>query len=102
MILNLTLLATKSLESIFTESGAMATGSLALFGFILLIGLVIFMFYMNIPAPLVMMFGGLLLIGMMSTWSNTQVFKIILSIIAVVLGAGIGIFVMKLFNSAQR
>lgn len=102
MILNITLLATKSIESIFTEGGAMATGSLALFGFIMVVGLVLLMFYLNIPAALCMMFGGLVLIGMMSTWSNIQIFKIVLSIIAVIIGAGIGIFVMKVFNSSSK
>jgi len=95
----ITFLATKSLESIFLDGGALGFGSVALFGLVIVALIVFLMFSMNIPTPLILALGGFIVIGMFTAMSSNHVFKVILSIIAVIIGVAIALSILKAFNS---
>ena len=97
----ISLLATGIFTKIFTDIGSIAFGSIAIFSLVIFIIIALIMFKMNVPSPLILMIIGLGAISMFILYGDNKIIKIILSIIAIILGTVFALFITRLFNDTR-
>jgi len=93
----ISILAVQSLGNVLTQMGFGLTGSMVLFAFILLIGIALLMFISNIPSSFILIVVSILSVGMFTIWGGSEL-RIIAVLVAVILGATIGMFLLKFFS----
>ena len=85
-------------DEIFYDFATITFGNIALFILVLMIIGAIIMFNMNIPSGLVLAIIGLFGIGMFVFFGDNRIIKIVLSVIAVILGVVVATMLVRLFN----
>jgi membrane protein DedA with SNARE-associated domain len=95
----MSMLAVQSLGTILEQMGIGMTGSIVLFAFVILIGIALLMFISNIPSSFILIAVSILSVSMFTIWGGAEL-KIIATIVAVVLGATIGMFLLKFFSKS--
>jgi hypothetical protein len=95
----ISILAVQSLGNVLTQMGFGLTGSMVLFAFILLIGIALLMFISNIPSSFILIVVSILSVGMFTIWGGSEL-RIIAVLVAVILGATIGMFLLKFFSKS--
>jgi len=91
------LLATTGLGSILESMGIGMTGSMVFFALLILVVIALLMFTSNIPSSFILVATSILSVSMFTIWGGSEL-KTIAIIVTIIMGATIGMFILKFFS----